>query len=140
MLIENKRSHILKIKEKVKILLCEDNEINMRVAAMILKKLNIEIDFAENGQEAINKFLHIKYDVILMDCMMPVLDGYEATLKIREIEAQQGLKRTPIIALTANSTKEDMEKCLDTGMDDFIGKPIKREFVEDKLRKWLISD
>ncbi len=138
--IQSKSLLNTKIKENIKVLLCEDNEINMRVAAMILKKLNIDIDYAENGQEAINKFLHIKYDIILMDCMMPVLDGYEATSKIREIEAQQKLKKTPIIALTANSTKEDMEKCLDIGMDDFIGKPIKKEFVEEKIKKWIRRD
>ncbi len=125
------------IKDDIKVLLCEDNEINMRVAAMILKRLNIEIDYAENGQEAINKFLHVKYDVILMDCMMPVIDGYQATEKIRQVERDNNMDHTPIIALTANSTEDDKKKCLDIGMDDFIGKPIKREYVESKIRKWI---
>ncbi len=123
--------------EEVKVLLCEDNEINMRVAMMILKRLNLDIDYAENGQEAINKFMHVKYDIILMDCMMPVIDGYQATAKIRKIEEESNMKRTPIIALTANSTEADKKKCLDTGMDDFIGKPIKKEFVEQKIRQWI---
>ena len=101
----------------------------MRVAMMILKRLNLDIDYAENGQEAINKFMHVKYDIILMDCMMPVIDGYQATNKIRKIEEEHNLVRTPIIALTANSTEEDKKKCLDTGMDDFIAKPIKKEFI-----------
>ena len=123
--------------QEIKVLLCEDNEINMRVAAMILKRLNVVIDYAENGQEGINKFLHVKYDIILMDCMMPVIDGYQATTKIRQLEKENNMERTPIIALTANSTQADKQKCLDTGMDDFIGKPIKKEFVEEKIRKWI---
>ncbi len=119
-----------------KILLCEDNEVNLKVALMILKKLNLDIDTAENGQEAINKFLHVKYDLILMDCMMPVVDGFQATQEIRRIEKENKLEATPIIAVTANATDDDKKKCFDAGMDDFISKPIKREIVEDKLTKW----
>lgn len=121
----------------IKVLLCEDNEVNMKVANMILKRMNLNIDFAENGQEAINKFIHIKYDLILMDCMMPVVDGYEATKEIRKIEKENKMPRTAIIALTANATDADKQKCLDTGMDDFISKPIKREIVEAKINEWI---
>ncbi len=124
-------------KNNIKILLCEDNEVNMKVATMILKRMNFDIDFAENGQEAINKFMHIKYDLILMDCMMPVVDGYEATKSIRKIEKENKMAPTAIIALTANATDADKQKCLSTGMDDFISKPIKREIVEAKINEWI---
>lgn len=120
----------------LKVLLCEDNEVNMKVATMILKRLNLNIDFAENGQEAINKFLHVKYDMILMDCMMPVVDGYQASQEIRKIEKENNLPKTPIIALTANATSDDKQKCLDAGMNDFVTKPIKREVIEEKILKW----
>ncbi len=122
---------------KIKVLLCEDNEVNMKVATMILKRLNLQIDFAENGQEAINKFIHIKYDIILMDCMMPIVDGYQATMEIRKIEKENHLEPTTIIALTANATSEDKERCLKTGMNDFISKPIKREVIEEKINAWV---
>lgn len=121
--------------EELRVLLCEDNEVNMKVASMILKRFNLDIDYAENGQEALNKFRHIKYDLIFMDCMMPIIDGYQATQEIRRMEKENNLTRTKIIALTANATEADKEKCINCGMDDFIPKPIKREFVEEKLNE-----
>ncbi len=121
----------------VKLLLCEDNEVNMKVATTILKRMAFDIEVAENGQEALNKFLHVKYDIILMDCMMPVMDGFEATKKIREIEKETGAEPTFIIALTANATQEDKDKCLEIGMDDFVSKPIKREIIEDMVKRWF---
>lgn len=123
--------------KKIKVLLCEDNEVNLKVAMMILKKLNADVDVAENGQEAINKFMHVKYDMILMDCMMPIVDGYQATGEIRRIEKENKMAKTAIIALTANATGDDKQKCIDAGMDDFITKPIKREIIEQKIAKWL---
>ena len=77
--------------------------------------------------------------MIFMDCMMPVVDGYEATRVIRKIEKENKMARTTIIALTANATDADREKCLKAGMDDFIGKPIKREIVEAKIGEYLIK-
>lgn len=121
----------------MKVLLCEDNEVNVKVASMILKRLNFEIDVAENGQEALNKFLHVKYDIIFMDCMMPVMDGFQATQKIRELEKESEAKPVLIVALTANANEEDKQKCTDAGMNDFISKPIKREFVEEVVNKWI---
>jgi signal transduction histidine kinase/CheY-like chemotaxis protein len=122
----------------LKVLICEDNEVNMKVATVILKRFGFDMDFAENGQEAVNKFIHVKYDVILMDCMMPVMDGYEATQKIRKIEQERNTEHpVTILALTANAGEEDRKKCLDSGMNDFISKPIKREIVDSLLRKWL---
>ncbi len=119
----------------MKLLLCEDNEVNMKVATTILKRMAFNIEFAENGQEALNKFLHVKYDVILMDCMMPIMDGFEATKRIREIEKETGAQPTCIIALTANATEEDRKKCLELGMNDFVSKPIKRESIEEVMKR-----
>jgi signal transduction histidine kinase/CheY-like chemotaxis protein len=122
----------------LKILLCEDNEVNMKVVTTILKRFNFQLDFAENGQEALNKFMHVRYDFILMDCMMPVMDGYQATDKIRELEKERGETNPVLIfALTANVGLEDREKCLNHGMNDFIPKPIKRESIETILDKWF---
>ena len=89
-----------------------------------LKKFNHEVTVANNGVEAIEKFQQQKFDAILMDIMMPVMDGLDATVKIREIEAtNQVEKRTPIIALTANTMDNDREKCISYGMDEFMAKP-----------------
>ncbi len=121
----------------LKVLLCEDNEVNLKVVSTLLKRIGINPDIAENGQEAVNKFLHVKYDVILMDCMMPIMDGFHATRKIREIEKEQNItKPTLIFALTANVGEDDRKKCLNFGMNDFIPKPIKREMLEDMFKKW----
>jgi signal transduction histidine kinase/CheY-like chemotaxis protein len=116
--------------KKLKILLCEDNEINIKVALLMMKKYNHQIDVAENGSEGVEKFRENKYDLILMDCMMPIMDGFEATKKIREIEAKDNLSPTKIFALSANASEEDQIKCLDSGMDKFITKPIRREIIE----------
>ena len=120
------------------VLLCEDNEVNVKVAMVILKRFGFQLDFAENGQEAVNKFLHIKYDLILMDCMMPVMDGFEATKKIREIEKEKGVEKPILIfALTANASEEDRKKCIEYGMNDFVSKPIRRESIDDLLQRWV---
>lgn len=109
---------------KLKILLVEDNLLNQRVVMFSLKKYQHEVVVANNGLEAIEKFSADKFDVILMDIMMPVMDGLEATVKIREIEKNQSVsQRTPIIALTANTMDNDREKCISYGMDEFLAKP-----------------
>ena len=110
--------------ERLKILLVEDNLLNQRVVTFSLKKYDHEVTIANNGLEAVEKFGENKFDVILMDIMMPVMDGLEATVKIREVEKNNGIeKRTPIIALTANTMDNDKEKCLSYGMDEFLAKP-----------------
>ncbi len=125
----------------LRVLLCEDNEVNMKVAMTILKRFSFHLEFSENGQEALNKFLHVKYDMILMDCMMAVMDGFQATKKIREIEKEREEQHpTLIIALTANAGEDDRQKCLAAGMNDFVPKPIKRETIEVLLRKWFEKD
>ena len=110
--------------ERLKILLVEDNLLNQRVVMFSLKRFNHEVVIANNGVEALKIFNEHKFDVILMDIMMPVMDGLEATIKIREFEQQQSFaQRTPIIALTANTMDNDKEKCLSFGMDEFMAKP-----------------
>lgn len=125
--------------KNLKVLLCEDNEVNMKVANGILKRFGFQLDIADNGQEAINKFMHVNYDIIFMDCMMPIMDGYTATKEIRKMERERGLdKMVTIIALTANAGEEDRNKCISAGMNDFISKPIKKEVIEKAITKWSI--
>ena len=110
--------------EGLMILLVEDNILNQRVVTFSLKKYKHEVVIANNGVEAIEKFRESKFDVILMDIMMPVMDGIEATVKIREIERADQIEwRTPIIALTANTMDNDRDKCISYGMDEFMAKP-----------------
>jgi osomolarity two-component system sensor histidine kinase NIK1 len=110
--------------ERLNILLVEDNLLNQRIVTFSLKKYNHEVVIANNGIEAIEHFREKKFDVILMDIMMPVMDGLEATVKIREIESESQIeKRTPIIALTANTMDNDRDKCISYGMDEFMSKP-----------------
>ena len=110
--------------EGLMILLVEDNILNQRVVTFSLKKYKHDVVIANNGVEAIEKFREYKFDVILMDIMMPVMDGIEATIKIREIERLDNIEeRTPIIALTANTMDNDRDKCISFGMDEFIAKP-----------------
>jgi signal transduction histidine kinase len=138
------KGHVVKynnIAQGMRALLCEDNEVNMKVAITILRRFGLVLDFAENGQEALNKFLHVKYDMIFMDCMMPLMDGFEATNKIREVEKERDVKNPVLIfALTANAGENDREKCIESGMNDFITKPIKRETIEELFEKWLEQD
>ncbi|MFT6332757.1 MAG: signal transduction histidine kinase/CheY-like chemotaxis protein [Lentimonas sp.] len=129
---------ITNIKDDIRILLCEDNEINLKVAMNLLSKMGYEVDCAENGQEAVNKFLHVKYDLILMDCQMPIMDGLTATRKIREIEKEiKNNHKIPIIALTANAADKDRKLCFEAGMDDFVPKPIRRGEIDQKIKNLL---
>ncbi|HEY8036084.1 MAG TPA: PAS domain S-box protein [Methylobacter sp.] len=109
------------------ILLVEDNEDNRTLIGFYLNKTAHQIDIAENGQVAVDKFKANRYDLVLMDIQMPVLDGYSATTQIRAYEQQQHLERTPILALTAYALKEEMEKCLKVGCDAHLTKPIKKD-------------
>lgn len=110
--------------ERLSILLVEDNLLNQRIVTFSLKRYNHEVIIANHGGEAIERFCERKFDVILMDIMMPVMDGIEATVKIREIEKRENIQnRTPIIALTANTMDNDRDKCISFGMDEFLAKP-----------------
>ncbi len=118
---------------KLKILLVEDNIVNQKVTLNQLKHLGYTADVAANGKEAIEMLNQIPYNLVLMDCQMPILDGYAATRSIRE---QQSERQTVIIALTANAMLEDRERCLAAGMDDYLSKPISKEKLSEKLTYW----
>ncbi len=120
---------------EISILLVEDNPVNQRVATRILEKLGCEVVLAEDGTKALEMFHH-NYDVILMDCQMPIMDGFEATRKIREKEAELGGKNL-IIALTANTIEGDKRRCIEAGMDDFIPKPVTMNTLQDLLGKYF---
>jgi len=122
-----------------RVLLVEDYPTNQRVAAMHLEGAGFKVELAENGRQAVDAYMLRSYDIILMDIQMPEMDGYEATNCIREIEKQKKV-RTPIIAMTAHASREDRDKCLETGMDDYISKPIRRKDLLTTLEKWLDSN
>jgi CheY-like chemotaxis protein len=107
-----------------KVLVVEDNKINQKVIVAKLAKFDIVPDLAENGQLALDQMAHSTYDLIFMDCQMPVLDGYAATAELRLLEARQGIPHQTVIALTANALEGEREKCLAAGMDDYLSKPI----------------
>lgn len=120
--------------KKLHVLLAEDNLINQKVAMMVVQKMGFTVDVAMNGKIAVDKFSQNSYDMILMDIMMPEMDGIEATKIIRELEKNKTPgKRIKIVALTANAMKEDREKCLSSGMDDYLSKPFKPEDLESLL-------
>ncbi|MDB2415323.1 response regulator [Rickettsiales bacterium] len=119
------------------ILLAEDNKVNQMVASTILEKHGCYVTPAGNGKEALELVKQEKFDIILMDCQMPEMDGYEATQEIRKLETLSKSKSTPIIAFTANAMKGDAEKCIDTGMDDYISKPVKDYELLAALFRWL---
>jgi two-component system, sensor histidine kinase and response regulator len=121
-----------------RILLVEDNPVNQRVALRLLQKLAADVILANNGAEALERLAEGSIDAVLMDCQMPVMDGFTATVRIREMERAEGLgKRLPIIALTANVMSEDREHCIAAGMDAHIGKPIVPTQLADCLSRYL---
>lgn len=117
------------------ILVVEDNVVNQRLAVKMLEKLGCDTDVAANGKKAIEMIEKSAYDLILMDCQMPEMDGYETTAEIRHRE--DGSRHIPIIAMTAHAMKGDRERCLDTGMDDYIAKPVKKEVLLEIIKKWV---
>lgn len=122
--------------EEASVLLVEDNVINQKIVILSLEKLVRQVDIAGNGKEALDKFGKSNYDIILMDIQMPVMDGFLATKKIREIEASTG-SFTPIIAITANAMSGDRETCLAAGMDDYISKPFQVDVLIEKMKALL---
>ncbi|MDR1648632.1 MAG: response regulator [Synergistaceae bacterium] len=127
--------------EQFTVLLAEDIDINREIVATLLEPTKLTIDFAENGVEALKKFSDApgRYDLILMDVQMPEMDGYEATQKIRGLDTPEA-RQVPIIAMTANVFREDIEKCLDSGMNDHLGKPLNFEDLLSVLCKYLKKD
>ena len=133
---ENPKEKAQISQKKLSILLAEDNMINQKVASANLKRLGHDLDIAENGAEAIKMFKENKYDVILMDIQMPVMDGITATRKIREIEKSSNKKGIKIIAITANAQKEDKDTCMEAGMNAFLTKPfVAKELIQALLEK-----
>ena len=119
----------------IKVLLVEDNIVNQKVAMSMLKKFGFSADLAENGSEALVALKHNIYDIILMDCQMPILDGYQTT---RTIRSEAGPHQSAvIIAMTANAMQGDKEECLACGMNDYLAKPIKAPALLKKINKWL---
>ena len=121
----------------MRILLAEDNFTNQQVALAILKKLGLSADAVANGIEAVNALQTIPYDLVLMDCQMPEMDGYEATTRIRDPKSRVRNHDVPIIAMTANAMQGDREKCLEAGMNDYIPKPVQPQTLAEVLNKWL---
>jgi two-component system sensor histidine kinase/response regulator len=123
--------------KSARILLAEDNPINQQVAICTLQALGYNADLANNGLEALNFLKKSSFDLVLMDCQMPEMDGYSATREIRKLEHENHLKHTPVIAMTASALIGDKEKCLSAGMDDYISKPIDITQLEEVLKRWL---
>ncbi len=135
----DERSAVLagsRVQEKKKVLLVEDNAINQKVALAMLEKMGYSIDIAFNGAEAVEALCNDNYGLVLMDLQMPVMDGFEAARTIRKSPDVLD-NNVPIVAMTANVTKEDRQQCLDAGMDDYIPKPVERKVMTGMLQRWL---
>ena len=133
-------------KNSAHILLAEDNPINQKLAKMMLTKAGYQVETADTGKMAVDKFIASsgKFDLIFMDMQMPEMDGIEATHRIREWEQKieaggSSIKRVPIVALTANAIKGDKDKCLESGMDDYITKPIDKKLFFEVIEKWVLN-
>jgi two-component system sensor histidine kinase/response regulator len=120
-----------------RVLVVEDYAINQKVAQGLLQKFGVQVDLAANGEEALDSLENLPFDLVFMDCQMPVMDGYEAAQKIRHSQSKVLNRDIPIIAMTANSMEGDRDKCLALGMNDFISKPINPNKVQKVLKRWL---
>jgi CheY-like chemotaxis protein len=124
-------------KRKIRILVAEDNPVNQKVAQAMLKKMGLETDVVANGQQAVNALQTIPYDLVLMDCHMPEMDGFEATRVIRQEGSKAQNPGIPIIAMTAATMQGDRERCIQAGMNEFIAKPVQQKELEKMLARWL---
>lgn len=118
-----------------KILIAEDDFANQKVASLFLRKIGCEPELVSNGEEAVERVKLQHYDLILMDCRMPVMDGLEATRQIRQLESA----RTPILAMTANVDQQDKEKCFAVGMDGFISKPVNLQQLKETISELIFE-
>ena len=123
-----------------RILLAEDTEINRQLVLLLLKKKGWIIDPVINGQLALDALAGTRYDLVLMDCMMPVMDGYEAVRQLREREAATGCRRVPVIGMTASVTEGDRERCFAAGMDDYLAKPFTASALGTMAERWRLRD
>jgi PAS domain S-box-containing protein len=122
---------------KIRILVAEDNPINQKVAQSMLKKMGLRSDVVANGQEAVNALQTIPYDIVLMDCQMPEMDGFTATRVIRQQGSKAQNPHIPIIAMTASAMQGDRDKCIQAGMNDFVAKPVMKKELARILARWL---
>ena len=120
-----------------RVLLAEDNEVNALVARIMMESLGLTVECVENGQAALDRAISEDFDLILMDCQMPEMDGFEATRRIRDHEQSTGRERLPILALTANAIRGDRERCLQAGMDDYLSKPFTVTQLKRCLDRWV---
>jgi signal transduction histidine kinase/CheY-like chemotaxis protein len=124
-------------KRKIRILVVEDNPVNQKVAQVMLRKMGLRADVVADGQEAVKTLQMIPYDLVLMDCQMPEMDGFEATRCIRQEGSKVLNPRIPIIAMTAATMQRDRKKCIQAGMSDFIAKPVQQRELVEILARWL---
>jgi CheY-like chemotaxis protein len=119
---------------KIRLLVAEDNPVNQKVVLKQLQSLGYQVEVVNNGQEALDRLAECDYDLVFMDCQMPVMDGYRATHEIRSREGDR--KHTTIVAITANAMPEDRDRCINSGMDDYMSKPASREDLRKKVEHW----
>jgi CheY-like chemotaxis protein len=124
------------IRRRTRILLAEDHRVDQRVVSKMLERLGCRVDIVGNGREAVEALHNVDYDIVLMDCRMPELDGYAATRQIRD--EVRGERKIVIVGITANALGGDREKCLDAGMDDYLTKPVLLEELDKMLARWLM--
>ena len=138
--VQERSGNALKSYNGLRILLVEDDIINQSLAVAFLTKLGGVVDTADNGRKAVDSFNSNKYDIIFMDCEMPVLDGFDATREIRKIEEQNGAEyQTPIIAMTAYAARGDRDNCLAAGMNDHVPKPITVNVLQEVAEKYIFN-
>ena len=137
---ETEKTAVVASGEVLDILVAEDNETNQNYIEYILDDVDVEFTIVEDGAKAVDAWREQSPRIILMDISMPEMNGHEATQKIRELEAEMGRDRTPIVALTAHTLKGDKERCLEVGMDDYMTKPVSVQDVKDMLVKWKITE
>ena len=127
----------LEVPGDFRILVAEDNSISTKVIRGMLNKLNLQPDTACNGEEALEAIKATPYDLVLMDCEMPVLDGFQATRQLREWEANSGRRRTPVVALTAHILSEHRERAREAGMDGHMAKPVELSHLRELIDHWV---
>src|SRR5262249_26788420 len=120
-----------------RVLVAEDNPVNQIIVVRLLEKAGLKADVVANGSQAVAANTTTAYDLILMDCQMPEMDGFEATAEIRRMEGDQ--RHTTICALTAHAMAGDRERCLEAGMDDYISKPLTAGVLHNKIAHWIYS-
>jgi CheY-like chemotaxis protein len=124
-------------RDNSKILVVEDNHVNLLVMETLLAKLGYQVFIAKNGAEAVTFLERQSVDLVLMDCQMPIMDGYEATARIRTSSTTNA--KVPIVAVTANVAANDRQRCMEVGMNDYITKPVNQQVLRQKLAIWLDS-